>query len=48
MQDGYKVQILCNQRTVGVSPEKFREFYRLLRRGNVFGVYTIALRQIIS
>ena len=39
VQYDHKVQILCNQRISGVSPEKFREFYHLLRRGDVFSKY---------
>ncbi|KMP05105.1 lysyl-tRNA synthetase [Coccidioides immitis RMSCC 3703] len=40
-QDGHKVQILCNQRILGVtgvSPERFREFYHLLQRGDVYSI----------
>ncbi|KAL2383030.1 hypothetical protein RJZ90_002915 [Blastomyces dermatitidis] len=39
VQNGRKVQILCNQRHLdgtGVTPEKFKQFYHLLRRGDVF------------
>ncbi|KAK2850709.1 hypothetical protein FQN49_005393 [Arthroderma sp. PD_2] len=40
-QNGHKVQVLCNQRIVGeagISPERFKEFYSLLRRGDSFSV----------
>ncbi|PGH03092.1 lysine-tRNA ligase [Blastomyces parvus] len=39
VQNGRKVQVLCNQRLLdgtGVTPEKFKQFYHLLRRGDVF------------
>ncbi|OJD10779.1 hypothetical protein ACJ73_09700, partial [Blastomyces percursus] len=39
VQDGRKVQVLCNQRHLdgtGVTPEKFKQFYHLMRRGDVF------------
>ncbi|PGH32386.1 lysine-tRNA ligase [[Emmonsia] crescens] len=39
VQNGRKVQVLCNQRrldAMGVTPEKFKQFYHLLRRGDVF------------
>ncbi|EGE06816.1 lysyl-tRNA synthetase [Trichophyton equinum CBS 127.97] len=41
VHNGHKVQVLCNQRVVGeagISPEKFKEFYHLLRRGDSFSV----------
>ncbi|KAK2787039.1 hypothetical protein FQN53_005739 [Emmonsiellopsis sp. PD_33] len=41
VQNGRKVQVLCNQRhfdALGVTPEKFKAFYHLLRRGDVFSV----------
>ncbi|EEH18978.2 lysine-tRNA ligase [Paracoccidioides brasiliensis Pb03] len=41
VQNGRKVQILCNQRhmdAMGVTPEKFKQFYHLLRRGDVLSV----------
>ncbi|KAJ9299117.1 hypothetical protein DTO271G3_3359 [Paecilomyces variotii] len=39
IQDGHKVQVMCNQRRLdGVSPEQFKGFYRLLRRGDAFSV----------
>ncbi|EER43374.1 lysyl-tRNA synthetase [Histoplasma capsulatum H143] len=41
VQNGRKVQVLCNQRHLdgmGVTPEKFKQFYHLLRRGDVFSV----------
>lgn len=40
IQDGHKVQVMCNQRRLdGVSPEQFKGFYRLLRRGDAFCMY---------
>ncbi|PGH14193.1 lysine-tRNA ligase [Helicocarpus griseus UAMH5409] len=39
VQNGRKVQVLLNQRhldPLGVTPEKFKQFYHLLRRGDVF------------
>lgn len=37
VQDGVKVQAMCNKRLLAdVSQEKFKEFYRLLRRGDAF------------
>ncbi|OJD17697.1 lysine-tRNA ligase [Emergomyces pasteurianus Ep9510] len=41
VQNGRKLQVLCNQRhldVMGVTPEKFRQFYNLLRRGDVFSI----------
>ncbi|OAX81920.1 lysine-tRNA ligase [Emergomyces africanus] len=41
VQNGRKLQVLCNQRhldSMGVTPEKFKQFYHLLRRGDVFSV----------
>ncbi|EAW08287.1 putative lysyl-tRNA synthetase [Aspergillus clavatus NRRL 1] len=38
-QNGHKVQVMCNIRRLdGVSPESFKKFYRLLRRGDAFSV----------
>lgn len=40
VQDGHKVQVMCNQRLLsGVTPEKFKQLYRLLRRGDAFCMY---------
>jgi lysyl-tRNA synthetase class 2 len=37
VQNGHKVQAMCNQRVLaGVTPEKFKDLYRLLRRGDAF------------
>lgn len=37
VQDGHKIQIMCNQRRLdGVSPAEFKALYRLLRRGDSF------------
>lgn len=43
IQNGQKVQVMCNQRTLtdATTPEKFKEFYRLLRRGDAFCMYTV-------
>ncbi|OJJ39665.1 hypothetical protein ASPWEDRAFT_37482 [Aspergillus wentii DTO 134E9] len=39
VQDGHKVQVMCNQRRLdGVSPQDFKKLYRLLRRGDAFSV----------
>ncbi|KAL2868826.1 putative lysyl-tRNA synthetase [Aspergillus lucknowensis] len=39
VQDGHKVQIMCNFRRLdGATPHTFRQFYRLLRRGDAFSV----------
>ncbi|CDM26443.1 hypothetical protein DTO013E5_4820 [Penicillium roqueforti] len=39
VQDGHKVQVMCNKRRLeNVSPEDFKKFYRLLRRGDAFSV----------
>ncbi|PLN78333.1 putative lysyl-tRNA synthetase [Aspergillus taichungensis] len=39
VQDGHKVQIMCNLRRLeGLSPEEFKKLYRLLRRGDAFSV----------
>ncbi|KAJ9488912.1 hypothetical protein VN97_g4380 [Penicillium thymicola] len=39
VQDGHKVQVMCNKRRLdSVSPEDFKKFYRLLRRGDAFSV----------
>ncbi|RAL17570.1 putative lysyl-tRNA synthetase [Aspergillus homomorphus CBS 101889] len=38
-QNGHKVQVMCNIRLLeGVTPEYFKKFYRLLRRGDAFSV----------
>ncbi|PYH78272.1 putative lysyl-tRNA synthetase [Aspergillus uvarum CBS 121591] len=38
-QNGHKVQVMCNIRQLeGVTPEHFRDFSRLLRRGDAFSV----------
>ena len=42
VQDNHHVQVLCNQRLFsesGVTKEKFKEFSRLLRRGDVFCMF---------
>jgi lysyl-tRNA synthetase class 2 len=40
VQDGHKVQIMCNQRRLdGVPPETFKKLYRLLRRGDAFCMF---------
>lgn len=47
VHNGHKVQVLCNQRVVGeagISPEKFKEFYHLLRRGDSFCKHAIAVQ----
>ena len=39
VQNGTHVQALCNQRTLeedGVTPEDFRRFYRIARRGDIY------------
>ncbi|KAH0542662.1 hypothetical protein FGG08_002985 [Glutinoglossum americanum] len=39
VQDGHHVQVLCNSRKLdpsGVSSEEFKQFYRILRRGDIF------------
>ncbi|KAL2841384.1 hypothetical protein BJY01DRAFT_217566 [Aspergillus pseudoustus] len=39
LQDGQKLQIMCNLRLLGgVTPAEFKRFYRLLRRGDAFSV----------
>ncbi|KAL2003328.1 hypothetical protein VTN02DRAFT_4238 [Thermoascus thermophilus] len=39
VQDGHKVQVMCNQRLLsGVTPDRFKQLYRLLRRGDAFSV----------
>ena len=41
VQDGHRVQGICNLRKLsecGVSPEEFKRFYHLLKRGDVFGM----------
>ncbi|KAJ5574584.1 hypothetical protein N7450_008483 [Penicillium hetheringtonii] len=39
VQDGHKIQVMCNKRQLeGVSPEQFKKLYRLLRRGDAFSV----------
>ncbi|KAJ5455354.1 hypothetical protein N7475_010475 [Penicillium sp. IBT 31633x] len=39
VQDGHKIQVMCNKRRLeSVSPEEFKKFYRLLRRGDAFSV----------
>ncbi|KAL4928540.1 putative lysyl-tRNA synthetase [Aspergillus undulatus] len=39
IQDGHKVQIMCNLRRLeGVTSETFKIFYRLLRRGDAFSI----------
>ena len=40
VQDGHKVQVMCNKRQLdGVSPEEFKKYYRLLRRGDAFCMF---------
>jgi lysyl-tRNA synthetase class 2 len=37
IQDGHKIQVMCNKRQLeDVSPEQFKKLYRLLRRGDAF------------
>lgn len=44
VQDGHKIQIMCNQRRLGeVTPGEFKAFYRLLRRGDAFCMYDSAV-----
>ncbi|KAF5856924.1 hypothetical protein ETB97_006505 [Aspergillus alliaceus] len=39
VQDGHKVQIMCNLRQLPeITPEAFKKLYRLLRRGDAFSV----------
>ncbi|KAI2788926.1 Lysine--tRNA ligase [Penicillium oxalicum] len=39
VQDGHKVQVMCNKRQLGdVEGPEFKKFYRLLRRGDAFSV----------
>ncbi|KAL4911977.1 hypothetical protein BDW62DRAFT_195728 [Aspergillus aurantiobrunneus] len=39
VQDGHKVQIMCNLRQLdGVSPDTFKRFFRVLRRGDAFSI----------
>ncbi|KAL4806891.1 hypothetical protein BDV18DRAFT_138406 [Aspergillus unguis] len=39
IQDGHKVQIMCNlKRLEGVDREAFKKFYRVLRRGDAFSI----------
>ncbi|KAB8073657.1 hypothetical protein BDV29DRAFT_175155 [Aspergillus leporis] len=39
IQDGHKVQVMCNLRQLpGITPEAFKKLYRLLRRGDAFSV----------
>lgn len=41
VQDGHKIQVMCNQRRLDeVSPGEFKKFYRLLRRGDAFCTYS--------
>lgn len=44
VQDGHKVQIMCNKsRLYGTAPEEFKKFYRLLRRGDAFCTFHLCL-----
>lgn len=37
VQDGHKLQVMCNLRQLeGVSSPEFKQLYRLLRRGDAF------------
>ncbi|KAI9374836.1 hypothetical protein BJX61DRAFT_246478 [Aspergillus egyptiacus] len=39
VQDGHKLQVMCNLRRLGgVSSDEFKTFYRLLRRGDAFSI----------
>lgn len=41
LNEGVRVQILCNQQLLadaGISPEKFRDFYHVLRRGDSYAI----------
>ncbi|KAJ5746624.1 hypothetical protein N7520_011806 [Penicillium odoratum] len=39
VQDGHKVQVMCNKRQLeGIEPTEFKRLYRLLRRGDAFTV----------
>ncbi|CAI7620358.1 unnamed protein product [Penicillium manginii] len=39
IQDGHKIQVMCNKRQLeDVSPEQFKKLYRLLRRGDAFSI----------
>ncbi|KAJ5807762.1 hypothetical protein N7474_009031 [Penicillium riverlandense] len=39
VQDGHKLQVMCNQRRLdGVEPEQFKRLFRLLRRGDAFSI----------
>ncbi|KAH0564946.1 hypothetical protein GP486_001666 [Trichoglossum hirsutum] len=47
VQDGHHVQVLCNLRKIdplGMSIEEFKQFYRILRRGDIFSVTGIPHR----
>ena len=42
VQDGHKIQVMCNHRQLdGVSPQEFKKFYRLLRRGDAFCMFPV-------
>lgn len=44
VQNGHKLQIMCNQRRLDTtSPEQFKQFYRLLRRGDAFCMFHLNL-----
>jgi lysyl-tRNA synthetase class 2 len=39
VQDGHRVQVLCNSRKIdslGAPSEEFKQFYHILRRGDIF------------
>lgn len=49
VQDGYKIQIMCNQRRLdGVSPEEFKGLYRRLRRGDAFCMFPVFLGVVLG
>ena len=42
VQEGHKVQILCNQRRMdGVPPDEFKKAHHIFRRGDAFCMYTL-------